>query len=62
MDRILSGARTPGQSGSESNVNKGILHIPQSSSMTGALPSDCLVSNPEQSVYSKDPADWEIFE
>ena len=40
----LSGATTPGQSGPESNVNEGVLRIPQSSSITGTSPSDCLVS------------------
>ena len=51
---------------------KGVLHIPQSSSITGASPSDCLVSYPGyllresypsaemQSVYSTVPADWVI--
>ena len=32
---------TPGQSGPGSNGNKGVLRIPQSSNITGALPSDC---------------------
>ena len=53
--------------------NKGVLRIPQSSSFTGASPSDCLVSYPEhssgesypsaemQSVYSAAPADWVNF-
>ena len=44
MDRTLSGATTPGQSEPGSNGNKGVLHIPQSSSITGNSPSDCLVS------------------
>ena len=38
-DRTLSGATTPGQNGPRSNVNEGVLHIPQSSSITGASPS-----------------------
>ena len=42
--RTLSGATTPDQSGLGSNGNEGILRIPQSSSITGASPSDCLVS------------------
>ena len=70
----LSGATTPGQSGPGSNGNKGVLHIPQSSSSTGASPSDCLVSYPGhslgesypsvemQSVYSTAPADWATYE
>ena len=40
-DRTLSSATTPGQSGYRSNDNKGVLRITQSSSITGALPSDC---------------------
>ena len=46
MDRTLSGATNPGQSRPGSNGNEGVLCIPQSSSTTGALPSDCLVSYP----------------
>ena len=44
IDRILSGATTLGQSGPGSDGNEGVLLIPQSSSITGASPSDCLVS------------------
>ncbi len=40
----LSGVTTPGQSGSRSNGNKEVLHVPQSSSITGTSPSDYLVS------------------
>ena len=66
----LSGATTPGQRGPGSDGNKGVLHIPQSSSIAGTSPSDCLVSYPghslggsypsaeKQSVYSTAPADW----
>ena len=43
-DRILSYVTTPGKSGPGNNENEGILCIPQSSSITGASPSDCLVS------------------
>ena len=43
IDRALSGATTPGQSGPGSNSNEGVLHILQSSSITGTSPSDCLV-------------------
>ena len=50
IDRTLSGATTPGQSGSGSDGNERVLHIPQSSSITGTFPSDCLVSYPEQSL------------
>ena len=44
IDRTLSGAIIPGQSGPGSNGNEGVLHIIQSSSLSGASPSDCLVS------------------
>ena len=43
-DRTLSGATTSGQSELWSDTNEGILYIPQSSSITGTLPSDCFVS------------------
>ena len=70
IDRTLSGATTPGQSETGSDGNEGVLHIPQSSSITGAS-SDCLVSYPRHSlkvfypsaemysVYFTAPADWE---
>ena len=66
----LSGATTPGQSGPGSHGNDGVLCIPQSSSITGVSPSDCLVSYPGhssgesypsaemQKVYSTAPANW----
>ena len=41
----LSGATFPGQSGPGSNGNGDILCIPQSSSITGASLSDCLISD-----------------
>ena len=44
IDRILSGANTPGQSGPRSDDTEGVLRIPQSSSNTGAWSPDCLVS------------------
>ena len=44
IDRILSGSTTLGQSGPGSNGNEGVLHIPLSSSITGASGSDCLMS------------------
>ena len=43
IDRTLSGATTLDQSGPESNGNEGVLHIPQSSRISGAWPSDCLL-------------------
>ena len=66
----LSGATTPGQSGPGSNGNERVLRIPQSSSITGTSPSDCLMPYPGhllgwsypsaavQLVYSTAPADW----
>ena len=61
IDRALSGATIPGQSGPESNGNEGVVRIPQSSSITGTSSSDCLghslVSG--ESVYSTAPADRE---
>ena len=44
IDRILSGATTPSQCGPRSDGNEGILYIPQSYCITGASPSDCLIS------------------
>ena len=41
---ILPGATTPIQSGPGSNGNDGVLGIPQSPSITGASPSEGLVS------------------
>ena len=52
IDRILSGALTPGQSGLYSDDNEGVLRIPQSSSGTATSPSDCLVLYSEQSATS----------
>ena len=40
----LSGATILGQSGPGTNGNKGVLRIPQSSSIIGTSSSDCLVS------------------
>ena len=42
IDKTLSGAITLGLSEPESDGNKGVLCFPQS--ITGASPSDCLVS------------------
>ena len=70
IDRTLSGITTLGQSGPGSDGNEGVLRIPQSSSITGTSPSDCLISYPGhslggcypsaevQSVYSTAAADW----
>ena len=50
VDRTLSGATTPGQSRPGSNGNEGVLCIPQSSSITGTSPSDCVVPYPGHSL------------
>ena len=67
---MLSEATTLGQSGPRSDGNEEVLHISQTSSITGTLRSDCLVSYPGhslaesypsaevQSVYSTARADW----
>ena len=72
IDRTLSGATVPGQSGLGSDGYEGVLRILQSSSIIGALLSDWLVSYPGhslgesyrsavmQSVYSTAVADWAI--
>ena len=44
IDKTLSDATNSGQSGPGSDGNEGVLCIPQSSSITGTSPSDCLVS------------------
>ena len=49
IDRTLSGATTLSQSGPGSDGNERVLHIPQSSSITGISPSDCLMSYPGHS-------------
>ena len=74
IDRTLSGATTPGQSGPGSDGNKELLSIPHCSSITGTSPSDCSVSYPSYSlrgesypfseiqlVYSTARADWPIY-
>ena len=50
IDKILSGATTLGQSGPGGDGNEGALHIPQSSSITEASPSDCSGSYPRHSL------------
>ena len=72
IDKPLSGATTVDQSEPDSDGNKGILRIPQSSRITVATASDCLVSflGPSlgdtypaakmQSVYFTTPADWAV--
>ena len=72
MNRILSGATTQGQSGPLSIGNKELFCIPQSSSIAGTSPSDCLISYVVhlmdsysfaeiQSEYSTVQADWAFF-
>ena len=68
IDRTLSGVTTTGQNGAEGDGNEWVHCIPQSSSISGVSPSDCLVSYPGhslgeshasieiQSVYSTAPA------
>ena len=53
IDRILSGATTPDYSGPESDGNEGVLRIPQSYSITGTSPLDCLVSYPGHSLQGE---------
>ena len=48
INRTLSGTTIPGQSEPGSDGNKGVLHIPQSYSITEDSPSDCLISYPRQ--------------
>ena len=50
IDRTLSGAITPALSGQGKDGNEEVLLIPQSSSIAGASPSDCLVSYPGHSL------------
>ena len=54
-DRTLSSTTTPGQSEPGSDGNKGVLRIPQSSSITGTSPSDCLLSYPGYSLEESSP-------
>ena len=46
IDKTLSGPTTPGQGGAGSNNNERVLCFSQSSSITGASPSDYLMSYP----------------
>ena len=75
IERALSAATIPGQSGPGTDGNEGVLRIPQRFSITGTSPSDCLVSYQGhslvwvsnhsaevQSVYSTAPADLASLE
>ena len=50
IDSTLSWATTPDQKGPGSEEIEGALRIRQSTSITGASPSDCLVTNPGHSL------------
>ena len=50
IERTLSGATTPGQSWPGSDGKEGVLHFPQSSSITGTSPSDYLAWYPGHSL------------
>ena len=55
IDRTLSGTTTLGQSVPGSNSNEGVLHIPQSSSITEASSSDCIMLYPVLIQWSNLP-------
>ena len=55
IDKTLSGVTNPGQSGPRSDGSDGVLRIPQSSSLTGASPSEILVSYPGHSLRGLTP-------
>ena len=73
IDRTLSGATTPGQSGPRSDANEDVFCISQSSSITESSALDCLVAYPGhplgesypsaemQLVYSAVLANWVTF-
>ena len=56
IDRGLSGATILSQSGPGSDGFEGLLHIPESSNITGTSPSDCLVSYPGRSLGKSYPS------
>ena len=64
IDRTLSGASTPSQSGPGNDGNEEVLHIHKSSNTTGGSQSACLVPYPGDSLregfilYSTAPANW----
>ena len=51
IDRTLIDATIPRQSGPGCDSNENIRRIPQSFSITGTSPSDCLVSYPGHSLW-----------
>ena len=58
IDRTLSVVTTLDQSEPGNDGNEGVLRIPQSTGITEASPSDCLVSYPGNSYSSADWANW----
>ena len=52
IDRTFSRATTLNPSGLGSDINEGILRITQSSSITGALRSDCLMQIQDTCILS----------
>ena len=50
IDKTLSDATTPGQSGHGIDGNEGVLYIRQNSSITESSSSDCFVSYPGHSL------------
>ena len=56
IDRTVSSATNPNQSERGSDGNEWALRTPQSSSITGASPSDCFVSYPEHSLGGSNPS------
>ena len=61
IDRTLSGATAPGQSGPGGDDNEGVLRIPQSFSITGITPSDCLVLYPGRTLEGVLPFCRSVF-
>ena len=56
IDRTLSDGTTPGHCGPRSYGNEEVLCLPQSSSITEASPSNCLVSYPGHSLGKSYPS------
>ena len=56
MERTKSNVIIPGQRGPGSDGNKRVLRIPQSSGITGASTSNCLVSYLEHSLGESYPS------
>ena len=56
IDKTQTSATTPGQSEPGSNGNEEVLHIPQSSTITGASLLDCLMSYSRHSLRGAYPS------